>query len=234
MHDSPDSACDSLTMHSRISRVVAPIAFGAFLVVGSGCGDDSKPQKSSSTSEASAPVGAAPHVKLGISGAVAGTPLGEVALPPEVLAAVLKPVGQWAQASVVDAFATRTAGSTDGVFDGEAAIQAASDAAVLEDEGLPEVTGPVTITAQQANVTAIGDPAQPGAVGVNVVLGLKATVSGGTMESTRLAEFVLKNIGGWKIVAYDVSVKRTGPGVEAKQRATSSSTPSETTSKAGQ
>lgn len=206
-------------MSSEQRRWFALATLGAVLFVGASCGDDSKPKSGGESSSTSAKPGSAPTVSFAVGDASAGTFAGPVPLSEDLVSAVLKPVHAWAQDAIVEGFATGTAQLPDGIFDDPAGSAAAQDVGVLTENGLPRATGPVTITLQNANLTAIGDPARPSVVGVLVTLTVQAPVAGGTLESTRIAEFSLKDLGGWKIVAYDVGVNRSGPGVSTAQQA---------------
>lgn len=210
-------------MSSEKRRWFALATLGAVLVVGASCGDDSKPKSGGESSSKSAKPGSAPTVSFAVGDASVGTFAGPVPLSNDLVSAVLKPVQAWAQNAIVEGFAGGSAQLPDGIFDDPASRAAAEDVGVLTDRGLPKATGPVTITLQNANLTAIGDPARPSVVGVQVALTVQAPVDGGTLETTRIAEFSLKDLGGWKIVAYDVGVNRSGPGVSTARQADSAS-----------
>lgn len=217
-------------MSFQKQRLVGLATLGFVLMLATGCGDDSKPKSSPESSSTSMKPGAIPQVSFTIAQANLGTSAGALPLGNDVVAAAMKPVEAWAQSSVVDAFVRGSASSTGGIFDEAVLAEAAKDSGVLTDAGLPKLTGPATITLQSANLTALGNPTQPSVIGVQIAFTIKANVKGGTMESTRIGEFSLKDNGGWKIVAYDVGVDRTGPGVPASLDVSTASSASSTDS----
>jgi hypothetical protein len=108
-----------------------------------------------------------------------------------------------------------------------------TDRAVLLDEGLPVVTGKLTVKAGPVTLTGLAD--QSGnvvLVSANLVTdttGVTA-VKGSPLHVLRQADLTLQPdpAGTWKITAYGVLVKREGAGLPGTSGATASSTPATT------
>jgi hypothetical protein len=106
------------------------------------------------------------------------------------------------------------------LFDqGTLAQVSGADRRVVLDEGLPQVTGDLTATAQPVPIVGLGD--QGGAL-VLVTATLDLNVSGTTtshgdpLRIGRKAEFVLAPgpYGSWQITSYRMVVVRTGGGLD--------------------
>jgi hypothetical protein len=86
---------------------------------------------------------------------------------------------------------------------------------ILLDEGLPKVTGDLTVTAQPVALVGLGD--QSGNLTlITAALVTDTTgvtkVKGAPLHIVRKADFTLQpdGSGAWKITAYDVAVARDG------------------------
>ncbi len=201
-------------MHVSPSR-----RFSIVITIGlmlAGCGDDSKPKSASreGVADENGPV-TAPKVKFEIGDATLTSPLGDFPLDDAVTAAVMKPVTEWAQTALVDPLAGSDAGNLDTAFSPEASASLAGDSAVMSNTTLGTMTKPITIDTQRVSLIAIGDPTNPSVVAVNIALSLKSASADGAVNSTHIGEFSLKNLDGWKIVAYDIATQRSGDGVPA-------------------
>jgi hypothetical protein len=104
-----------------------------------------------------------------------------------------------------------------------------TDRGVVLDEGLPKVTGNLTVTAQPVTVLGLGD--QSGALTLaTATLLVDVTgvtkVKGDPLHVVRQANFVLQPdpSGTWKITSYDMVVSRGGAGLTPTTTTTSAST----------
>jgi hypothetical protein len=103
------------------------------------------------------------------------------------------------------------------IFDASTLASATTtDRGILLDEGLPQVTGDLTVTSQPVNLLGLGD--QSGNLTL-VTTSLVVDASGATkvkgaapVHVVRLADFTLQpgGFGSWKITAYNVTVVREG------------------------
>jgi hypothetical protein len=103
------------------------------------------------------------------------------------------------------------------VFDATTLASATTtDRGILLDEGLPKVTGDLTVTAQPVTLRGLGD--QSGNLTL-VTAALVVDATGATqlkgaapLHVVRRADFTLQpdGAGGWKITAYDMVVARDG------------------------
>jgi hypothetical protein len=131
---------------------------------------------------------------------------------------------------VLDALATYVKGATvqplrtakpatadfGAVFDANTLASATTtDRGILLDEGLPKVTGDLTVTAQPVTMVGLGD--QSGNLTlITAALVTDTTgvteVKGAPLHIVRKANFSLQpdGSGAWKITAYDVAVARDG------------------------
>ena len=134
---------------------------------------------------------------------------------------------------IIDALTTYVKGATvqplrsgkpatadfSGVFDPATLASATTvDRGVVLDEGLPRVTGDLTVTAQPVAIVGLGD--QTGTVTLaTAALTLdvtgKTAAKGGSIHVVRRGDFVLQPdpTGVWKITAYNVAVARDGAGL---------------------
>ncbi len=104
-----------------------------------------------------------------------------------------------------------------------------TDRAVVLDEGLPKVTGNLTVTAQPVTVMGLGD--QSGKLTLaTAALVVEVTgetkVKGEPLKVVRRANLVLQPspFGTWQITAYDMIVSRGGAGLTPTTTTTSAST----------
>jgi hypothetical protein len=116
------------------------------------------------------------------------------------------------------------------VFDPTTLATATSaDRAVVLDEGLPKVTGNLTVKAQPVNITGLGDQSGNLTLATASLL-LDVTgvtqVKGEPLHLARQASFVLQPdaSGTWKITAYDMIVSRSGAGLTPTTTSTAAST----------
>jgi hypothetical protein len=104
-----------------------------------------------------------------------------------------------------------------------------TDRGVLLDEGLPRVTGDLTVKAQPVAMVGLGD--QGGALTlITAALAVDATgatkTRGAPLHVTRTANFTLQPdpAGTWKITAYQVAVTREGADLSTTTTATAPTT----------
>ena len=134
---------------------------------------------------------------------------------------VLDALTTYVKGATVDPLRTGKPATADfgGIFDAATLASATTtDRGVLLDEGLPKVTGELTVTAQPVAMVGLGD--QSGALTL-VTAALATDTTGGTkakggpLHIVRKADFVLQPdpTGTWKITAYNVVVTREGAGL---------------------
>jgi hypothetical protein len=104
-----------------------------------------------------------------------------------------------------------------------------TDRGILLDEGLPKVTGDLTVNAQPVAMVGLGE--QGGALTlITVALVVDATgttkIKGAPLHVTRTANFTLQPdpSGTWKITAYQVAVARDGADLSPTTTATAAPT----------
>jgi hypothetical protein len=218
MDAGPTSRSRARRLQSRRRAVLAVAAVlvvalvgGAVLASCSG-GDDDRAAMTTTT--------AAPKTKLDIqlgevSADSAGAP---VAIAPEQSQRVLDAITTYVKSATVQPLRTGKPATADfaTIFDPITLASATTtDRGILLDEGLPPVTGDLSVTAQPVTLIGLGD--QSG----NLVLITAAVVvdangatktKGAPLHVVRKADFTLQPdaSGAWKISAYDVVVARDG------------------------
>jgi hypothetical protein len=134
---------------------------------------------------------------------------------------------------IIDALTTYVKGATvqplrsgkpatadfSGVFDPATLASATTtDRGVVLDEGLPPVTGDLTVAAQPVTIVGLGDQTgnltlATATVALDVTA--KTAAKGGPLHVVRRGDFVLQPdpTGVWKITAYSMAVVRDGAGL---------------------
>jgi hypothetical protein len=201
---------------------IAVIAVVIALVAGGG---DSK--KSAGSPTTAAPSTTA-NLSLGnVSTESAGPP---AQLTPDQAQAVLKVVTDYVHTATIDPLRTaKPAGDLSGLFTAGALAQVTGpDRAVMVDEGLPRVTGDLTVNAKPVDVVGLAD--QGGAIVLaTAALDLDITgdahVRAGPLHVIRRGSLVLAPdpTGAWKVTSFDVAVARSGAGIDPTT--TTASTP---------
>jgi hypothetical protein len=145
---------------------------------------------------------------------------------------VLDAVTTYVKGATVQPLKSGTPATADfgAVFDPTTLASATTtDRGVVLDEGLPKVTGNLTVTAQPVTVLGLGD--QSGALTLaTATLLVDVTgvtkVKGDPLHVVRQANFVLQPdpSGTWKITSYDMVVSRGGAGLTPTTTTTSAST----------
>jgi hypothetical protein len=145
----------------------------------------------------------------GVYNANAGPP---VAFPPEGQTAVMDTVGAYVQGGMIDPVAEgEVPEELTQYFDaGTAARLNGPDRAVLFDEGLPELSGSFTPTAQPVILTALSDGTGAFVLATAAVnYEATAETEDGDVKVTRQMELTLLPEGGlWKITGYNVILVR--------------------------
>jgi len=136
---------------------------------------------------------------------------------------VVTTIGDYVETAIVKPLRTgQPAGDLSGVFDTAALARATGvDRAALVDEGLPKVTGDLTVAAKPVAITGLGD--QDGnlvAVTATVDLDISAPAAAKKavpLHIVRTGSFVLTpDLGGtWKVSAYSMNVTRDGGGIDS-------------------
>jgi len=156
-------------------------------------------------------------VKLGdVSADSAGA---AVNIAPDQAQHVLDAVTTYVKGAMVQPLRTGKPATADfgAIFDANTLTSATTtDRGVLLDEGLPKVTGDLTVTAQPVVLLGLGD--QSGALTL-ITASLDVDATGATatkgvpVHVVRKADFTLQpdpTSGTWKITAYNVVVTRDG------------------------
>jgi len=152
-------------------------------------------------------------------------------LSPAQAQAVLTTIRTYVDGGVVKPLRSgEAAGDLSGVFDaGTLARVTGADRGVMLEEGLPKVTGDITVTGKPVNFMGLGD--QSGNL-VLVTASVQFTVDG-TIAGTKAplhieqhGDLVLAPDGSgvWKVTSYRMAVTRSGGGIDT----TTSSTPATT------
>ena len=193
---------------------IALIAVVVALVAGGG--DDGKKTAAEETTVAPSTT---VSLQLGdVSTDSAGPP---AQLTPEQADAVLKVVTDYVDAASVDPLRTaQPAGDLSGIFDAAALARVAGvDRGVMVDEGLPKVTGDLTVTAKPVDVVALAD--QGGAIvlataSLDLEITGDAHVKAGPLKVARRGDLVLAPdaSGAWKVTSFNILVSRTGAGLD--------------------
>ena len=204
--------------------VVAVVAAIAFASCSGGDGSDAK--KTTSTTK--------PETKINIT---LGPVSADSAGPPATVSAdqsqrVLDAITTYVKGAMVQPLLSGKPATADfgGVFDPTTLASATTtDRAVVLDEGLPKVTGNLTVTAPPVWLLGLGD--QSGnLVLITASIALDTTgvtkVKGDPLHIQRHADLVFQPdaSGTWKITSYDMVVSRAGAGLTPTTTTTRSST----------
>jgi len=156
----------------------------------------------------------------GVSADSAGAP---VTIAADQSQQVLDALTTYVKGAIVQPLRTGKPATADfaAIFDPTTLASATTtDRGVLFDEGLPQVTGALTVNAQPATLVGLGD--QSGALTlITAALVTDTTgatkVKGAPLHIVRKADFVLQPdaTGAWKISAYSAVVSRQGAGLTA-------------------
>jgi hypothetical protein len=208
------------TRRSRLLQAVTIVALLALLVTagffffrsdGGGGGDGGargKPRKEITISDIELTVG-------GVYNANAGPP---AQFSSEAQAAVMTTIGAYVQGGMIDPVAEgEVPEEVVQYFDaGTTARLGGPDRAVLFDEGLPELDGSFTPTAQPVILTALSDGTGTFVL-VTAAVNYLATAEtdAGDVNITRQMELTMIPEGAvWKITGYDVILVREGSGIQ--------------------
>jgi hypothetical protein len=135
--------------------------------------------------------------------------------------AILQVVTDYVDAASVDPLRTaKPAGDLSAIFDAGALARVSGvDRAVMVDEGLPKVTGDLTVAAKPIDVLGLAD--QGGAIvlataSLDLEITGDAHVKAGPLKVVRRGDLVLApdTSGAWKVTSFSVLVARTGAGLD--------------------
>ncbi len=212
-----------------VTIVVLVFALGGGLALAScsGGGDDSG--SASPTTTTAAPVTKVDLALGDVSADSAGAP---VTIAADQSQHVLDALTSYVKGATVQPLRSAKPATADfgAVFDATTLASATTtDRGVLLDEGLPKVTGDLTVTSQPVTLVGLGD--QSGNLTL-ITAALSVDVTGATkvkdapLHVIRNANFTLQpDPGGtWKITAYDVIVARDGAGLSPTTSAPAAST----------
>ena len=210
--------------------VIVAVAVGAVLLLSGGSSSDDSASSGGDTS-ASRDV-ANTKISLAAGDVTAESTGPPVTVSPQQTAGVIDVVGDYIETAIVKPLRTgQPAGDLGSVF-GAAALARATgvDRAVLVDEGIPKVTGDLTVSAKPVTITGLGD--QDGhlvAIAATVDLDVTATPVGKALplHIVRGGSFVLTPdaSGAWRVSAYQVLVTRDGGGIDAPTTTAATSGP---------
>jgi hypothetical protein len=213
--------------------VLVAVAIGVVVVLGAGialasCSGGGDDKASSNTT--SAPRTTTVDLTVGDVSADSAGPA--VTISPDQSQAVLDVLTTYVKGAMVEPLRSGQPATADfgAVFDPTTLASATTtDRGVLFDEGLPKVTGDLTVTAPPVTLVGLGD--QTGNLTlVTASLGVDAKgvtkAKGGPLHVVRKAAFTLQPdpSGAWKITAYDVSVLREGADVSSASTSAASTT----------
>lgn len=191
---------------------VLVVALGAGLALTSCSGGDDNAAKTTTTAAPKTSV----DVRLGdVTADSAGAP---VTIAPDQSQHVLDALTTYVKGATVQPLRTGKPATADfgAIFDATTLASATTtDRGILLDEGLPAVTGDLTVATQPIALVGLGD--QSGNLTlITASLVVDATgatkVKGAPLHVVRRADFTLQPdpAGVWKISAYDVVVSRDG------------------------
>jgi hypothetical protein len=202
----------------RPSNAAAAVAFALVAALGvascSGGGDSSTAASTSTTAPTT-------RIELPLGNVSADSPGAPVTVSADQSQRILDAVTTYVKGATVQPLRSGTPTTADlsGLFDtGTLATATTTDRGVVLDEGLPKVTGDLTITAQPIGMVGLGD--QSGHLAL-ITTGLLLDVRGQTavkdspLHVVRRADLVLQPdpSGTWKITAYSMVVARDGAGL---------------------
>jgi hypothetical protein len=195
--------------------VVLVLVLGAGVALAScsgGGGDD----KAAPTSTSAAPKTNV-DIRLGdVTADSAGAP---VTISGEQSQQVLDALTTYVKGATVSPLRSGKPASADfgAIFDANTLMSAmTTDRGILLDEGMPKVTGDLTVTAQPVTLVGLGDQSGnltliTAALAIDAT-GATALKGAAPLHVVRRADFTLQpdGAGAWKITAYDVVVAREG------------------------
>lgn len=210
-----------------LAPVVLAVALGGGLgLAGCSGGDGAKSAKTTT----SAPRTTSIDIKLGeVTADSAGAP---VTVSADQSQHVLDALTTYVKGAMVQPLRSGKPATADfgAVFDATTLASATTvDRGALFDEGLPRVTGALTVAAQPVSLVGLGDQAGNLAL-VTAVLAVDArgttATKGPPLHVVRSATFTLQPdaSGTWKITAYDVLVAREGATLSPTTTSATSST----------
>jgi len=208
------------------TATVAVVAAAAIAFASCSGGDGSNAKKTTTTTKPETKV----NITLGpISSDSAGPPSG---IPADQAQHVLDTITTYVNGAMVQPLLSGKPATADfgGVFDPTTLASATTtDRAVVLDEGLPKVTGNLTVTAPPVWLVGLGD--QSGnltLVTASIALDTIGVtkVKGDPLHIQRRADLVFQPdaSGTWKITSYDMVVTRAGAGLTPTTTTTRSST----------
>jgi hypothetical protein len=207
-----------------VATVVVVLGAGIALAScsGGGGGSDETQTTRAPTTSVDIPLGA-------VTADSAGAP---VAVAPDQSQHVLDAITAYVKGATEQPLRTGKPTTADfaTVFDPNTLASATTtDRGVLFDEGLPRVTGDLTVKAQPVALVGLGD--QSGALTlITAQLVVDATgatkAKGGPLHVVRTADLVFQPdaSGAWKVTAYNAAVARDGAGLSPTTTSTSATT----------
>ena len=210
-----------------VSAVVVIAVFAAIALASCSGGDESSDtKKATTTTKAETKV----DITLGpVSADSAGLP---ATVSADQSQRVLDAITTYVKGAMVQPLLSGKPATADfgGVFDPTTLASATTtDRAVVLDEGLPKVTGNLTVTAPPVWLLGLGDKSG-NLVLITASIRLDATgetkVKGDPLHIERRADLVFQPdaSGTWKITSYDMVVSRAGSGLTPTTTTTASST----------
>ena len=196
-----------------VAVLVVALGAGLALASCSGGGDDEKAAPTTTTAAPKTTV----DIPLGtLSTENAGAP---VTISADQSQKVLDALTTYVKGATVQPLRTGKPAAADfgAIFDAATLTSAmTTDRGILLDEGLPKVTGDLTVGAQPVNLVGLGD--QSGnltLITTSLVFDAKGTTAlkgAAPLRVIRSADFTLQpdGSGAWKITAYNVTVARDG------------------------
>ncbi|HLM17007.1 MAG TPA: hypothetical protein VK549_04230 [Acidimicrobiia bacterium] len=218
MEPNPPSCTNARRRRARrraLTSLVAVLVVAVALASCSG-GDDEKAATTTTTTKAREPKTKVNMTLGDVSAASAGAP---VTIAADQSQHVLDTLTTYVQDATVQPLRTGKPATADlgAVFDANTLASATTtDRGILIDEGLPQVTGDLTVTGLPVGLVGLGD--QSGNL-ILITAALAVDATGATkvkgaapVHILRKANFTLQPdaTGAWKITAYDVLVARDG------------------------
>ena len=208
----PDDPMSSSPARARVVAALFAASVLALAACSGGSGGKAKPRTTTSVKIKSS-------VALRLTGATVASAGPNVAFPDDLRNRLAQTVNQYVESAVVSPLRSgAVAADLGSIFNADAGSKLnGPDRSTLTEDGVPKATGDITPTTADCALTALADPSgQIVLVSAALSLDLHAQVAGGDLHLGRAGDLLFGNEGGtWRVVGFDLSVLRTGPGVQA-------------------
>jgi hypothetical protein len=201
-------------MPRRLATAVFVLVLGVGVVSCSGGGDDERSAPSTTAAGAT-------EIKIPLGDVTADSAGAPATVAPEQSQRIIDALTTYVKGATVQPLRSGKPATADfhGVFDAATLASATTnDRGIVLDEGLPKVTGDLTVTAQPVTIVGLADQAGDLTLATaRFTLDVTGNTAGqgGPLHIVRHGDFVLEPdpTGVWKITAYNLAVARDGAGL---------------------